>query len=75
MVKRCRCYFKVSKLGYMKSYEGVANDMNICLSPLTTDQHVLNMVQAARANGTHMFQGSIRYLIKQFRDLFDGFLI
>ena len=34
----------------MKPYEGVANDMNICLHPLTTDQHVLDMVQAARAN-------------------------
>ena len=50
MVKCCRTYFKVSKLGYMKPYEGVANDLNICLHPLTTDQHVLDMVQAARAN-------------------------
>jgi len=53
-VKRCRSYFKVSKLGYMKPYEGVANDMNICLSPLTSDQHVLDMVQAARANGNEV---------------------
>jgi len=38
----------------MKPYEGVANDMNICLSPLTSDQHVLDMVQAARANGNEV---------------------
>ena len=50
MVKSCKSYFKVSKLGYMKPYEGVANDLNICLHPLTTDQHVLDMVQATRAN-------------------------
>jgi hypothetical protein len=54
MVKRCRSYFKVSKLGYMKPYEGVANDLNICLTPLTTDQHLLDMVQAARSNGNEV---------------------
>lgn len=54
MVKHCKSYFKVSKLGYMKPYEGVANDLNICLTPLTTDQHILDMVQAARSNGNEV---------------------
>ncbi|XP_024642453.1 uncharacterized protein [Medicago truncatula] len=44
MVKHCKSYFKVSKLGYMKPYEGVANDLNICLTPLTTDQHILDIL-------------------------------
>jgi hypothetical protein len=44
MVKHNRCYFKVSKLWYLKLYEGVANDRNICLNPLTTDKHVLEWI-------------------------------
>ena len=31
-------------------YEGAASDRNICLNPLTTDKHVLDMVQVVRAN-------------------------
>jgi hypothetical protein len=54
MVKACRGYFKVSKLWYWKSYEGVENDLNICLNPLTTDKHVCDMVQVARANGNEV---------------------
>jgi len=50
MVKKCRGYFKVSKMWYLKSYKGVENDLNICLNPLTTDKHFLDMVQFARAN-------------------------
>jgi hypothetical protein len=50
MVKHCRGYFKVSKLWNLKPYEGAASDLNICLNPLSTDKHVLDMVQVARAN-------------------------
>ena len=30
MVKHCRGYFKVSKMWYLKPYEGAKNDLNIC---------------------------------------------
>jgi len=49
MVKQCRGYFKVSKMWYLKPYEGAENDLNICLNSLTTDKHFLDMVQFARA--------------------------
>jgi len=54
MVKHCRSYFKISKLWYLKLYESAANDLNICLNLLTTDKHVLDMVQVARDNGHEM---------------------
>jgi len=54
MVKHCRGYFKVSKLWYLKLYEGIASDLNICLNPLSTNKHVLDMVQVARANGNEV---------------------
>ena len=45
MAKRCRGYFKVSKLWYWKPYEGAEDDINICLTPLTTDKDFCDMVQ------------------------------
>jgi len=54
MVKHCRGYFKVSKRQYLKLYEGAANDLNIYLNPLTTDKHVLDMVQVAMANSNEV---------------------
>lgn len=54
MVKYCIGYFKVSKMWYLKSYEGAANDLKICLNPLITDKHLLDMVQVAKANGNEV---------------------
>jgi len=54
MAKRCRGYFKVFKLWYWKPYEGAEDDINICLTPLTTDKDFCDMVQVARANGNEV---------------------
>ena len=54
MAKSCRGYFKVSKLWYWKPYEGVEDDINICLTPLTADKDFCDMVQVARANGNEV---------------------
>jgi len=54
MGKRCRGYFKVSKLWYWKPYDGAEDDINICLTPLTIDKDFCDMVQVARANGNEM---------------------
>jgi len=57
MLMSCACgtlrrgYFKISKVWYLKPYEGAASDLNICLNPLTTDKHVMDMVQVARLMG------------------------
>jgi hypothetical protein len=54
MAKRCRGYFNVSKLWYWKPYKGAEDDINICLTPLTTDKDFCDMVQVARANGNEV---------------------
>ena len=54
MVKHCRGYFKVSKIWYLKPFKGAEDDLNICLNPLTTDKHFLDMVKVARANGNEV---------------------
>jgi hypothetical protein len=59
MVKHCSGYFKVSKLWYLKLYEGLASDLNICLNRLTTDNHVIDMVQVARANNGAETAGNV----------------
>lgn len=54
LVKHCKGYHIIAKLSYMKPYKGVTSDLNICLYPLTTDNHVMDMVKVARANGNEV---------------------
>ncbi|AES63297.2 hypothetical protein MTR_2g007200 [Medicago truncatula] len=50
MVKKCSGYLKVSKMWYLKPFKGAEDDLNICLNPLKTDKHFLDMVKVAKAN-------------------------
>jgi hypothetical protein len=49
-VKRNRGYHNIVGLYYLKPYEGVKLDMNICLRSLTTENHCIDMLNVAKMN-------------------------